>query len=248
MAGPDFAFVVNSVVESHAQDLWDLSRFLCENPELALEEVKAHDKLCEFLEHRGFTVERQHLLRTAFRAEFSAPGGSDEELHGGKDMLLKKGAFTDVTVAMMAHPVLQDILRIATTATQQIKVEFNGKGTHAAASPWHGVNALDAAVASYVNVSLLRQQIKPTCRIHGIIVEGGTYPNIIPETSKLVYQIRGATAQDLDELVTRVEGCLRSAAEATGCTVKTETVLHYKDFVHNVALTKVYRKHWTSIG
>ncbi|XP_077536053.1 peptidase M20 domain-containing protein 2-like [Haemaphysalis longicornis] len=94
-------------------------------------------------------------------------GTPAEELHGGKDMLLKKGAFTDVTVAIMAHPVLEDILRIATTATQQIKVEFNGKGTHAAASPWHGVNALEAAVASYVNVSLLRQQIKPTCRIHG---------------------------------------------------------------------------------
>ncbi|KAH9368032.1 hypothetical protein HPB48_019861 [Haemaphysalis longicornis] len=77
MSGLDFTPVVNAVVESHANELWEISRFLCENPELALEETKAHDKLCEFLVRRGFTVQRQHLLTTAFRAEFRAPGGSD---------------------------------------------------------------------------------------------------------------------------------------------------------------------------
>lgn len=175
-------------------------------------------------------------------------GTPAEECIGGKDLLLKKGAFSDVDVAMMAHPVNQDSLRVALTATQQIKVEFKGKGTHAASSPWDGLNALDAAVASYVNVSLLRQQIKPSCRIHGIIVEGGTYPNIIPEATKLVYQIRGATAEDLVQLVARVEGCLSSAAQATGCTMTNETVLDYKDFVHNVALTNTYRKHGQALG
>jgi hypothetical protein len=39
---------------------------------------------------------------------------------------------------------------------------------HAALSPWQGQNALDAAVAAYTNVSLLRQQVKPSHRIHGV--------------------------------------------------------------------------------
>lgn len=39
---------------------------------------------------------------------------------------------------------------------------------HAALSPWQGKNALDAAVAAYTNISLLRQQVKPSHRIHGV--------------------------------------------------------------------------------
>ncbi|XP_077536646.1 xaa-Arg dipeptidase-like [Haemaphysalis longicornis] len=305
MSFPELAPLVNRVVEGSAGDLYKLSQFLCENPELALQEFKAHDRLCEFLEHRGFAVKRQHLLETAFRAEFLAPGGSNgptvvfmveydalpeighgcghnlisvssvgaalavmeamksypairgklvvlgtpaEENHGGKEMLLRKGAFSDVDVAMMAHPVDQDSLRIAVCAAQQITVHFKGKGTHAAACPWDGVNALDAAVAAYVNVSLLRQQIKPTCRIHGIIVEAGTYPNIIPETSKLVYHIRGETAKDLDDLVPRVEACFAAAAQASGCTMRTEKGQQYKELIHNVALTKTFRKHGHALG
>lgn len=305
MSASEVARLVYGVVESRAAELYNLSRFLCENPELALKEIKAHDKLCEFLEDKGFTVKRQYLLETAFRAEFDAPGGTDgptivimaeydalpeighgcghnliaessvgaalavmeamksnsairgklvvmgtpaEEDHGGKEMLLRKGAFSDADVAMMAHPVDQDSLRIAVSAAQQITVHFKGKGTHAAACPWDGVNALDAAVAAYVNVSLLRQQIKPTCRIHGLILDAGTYPNIIPETSKLVYHIRGETSQDMEDLVSRVEGCFAAAAQATGCTMIMEKRLPYKNLIHNVGLTKTYREHGRALG
>jgi metal-dependent amidase/aminoacylase/carboxypeptidase family protein len=40
---------------------------------------------------------------------------------------------------------------------------------HAALSPWEGKNALDAAVLGYNNISSLRQQLKPTHRVHAII-------------------------------------------------------------------------------
>ena len=36
------------------------------------------------------------------------------------------------------------------------RTEFRGKPAHAAGEPWNGVNALDAAVAAYSNVALLR--------------------------------------------------------------------------------------------
>jgi len=42
---------------------------------------------------------------------------------------------------------------------------------HAALSPWEGQNALDAAVLAYTNISLLRQQVKPSHRIHGVFHE-----------------------------------------------------------------------------
>ena len=51
----------------------------------------------------------------------------------------------------------------------RVYATFHGKASHAAAFPWEGVNALDAAVMTYNNVSYMRQQMKPTWRIHGEI-------------------------------------------------------------------------------
>lgn len=50
-----------------------------------------------------------------------------------------------------------------------VTVKYYGKASHAAAYPWEGVNALDAAVLAYNNLSVLRQQMKPTWRVHGEI-------------------------------------------------------------------------------
>lgn len=48
---------------------------------------------------------------------------------------------------------------------------------HAGLSPWEGQNALDAAVLAYTNVGLLRQQIKPTHRVHGVFGGQDWAPN-----------------------------------------------------------------------
>ena len=49
----------------------------------------------------------------------------------------------------------------------RVIVTFKGKASHAAAAPWDGVNALDAAVMTYSAVSCMRQQMKPTSCING---------------------------------------------------------------------------------
>ena len=48
---------------------------------------------------------------------------------------------------------------------------------HAGLSPWEGQNALDAAVLAYTNIGLLRQQIQPTHRIHGVFWGKDWAPN-----------------------------------------------------------------------
>lgn len=49
----------------------------------------------------------------------------------------------------------------------RVSVKYYGKASHAAAYPWEGVNALDAAVLAYNNISVLRQQLRPQWRFHG---------------------------------------------------------------------------------
>lgn len=93
---------------------------------------------------------------------------------------------------------------------------LTGKASHAAAAPWEGINALDAAVACYNNLSMLRQQIKPEARLHAIIVDGGKKPNIIPERAEMDVYIRELTEKDALLLKEKVQNCAKGAAVATG--------------------------------
>lgn len=58
-------------------------------------------------------------------------------------------------------------LLTAVSVRCSVSVKFHGKASHASAYPWEGVNALDAAVLAYNNLSVLRQQLKPDWRLHG---------------------------------------------------------------------------------
>lgn len=53
-------------------------------------------------------------------------------------------------------------------AISEVEVEYVGANAHATLA-WEGINALDAAVLAYNNISALRQQVNPSHRIHGII-------------------------------------------------------------------------------
>ncbi|MED6294227.1 hypothetical protein CHARACLAT_018857 [Characodon lateralis] len=73
----------------------------------------------------------------------------------------------------MAHPAQQNAPFLPTVTIAEVSVKYHGKASHDSAYPWEGVNALDAAVLAYSNLSVLRQQLKPEWRLHGIIKYGG---------------------------------------------------------------------------
>lgn len=69
--GDPWAKLLGAAIESRKSKLGTLSKYLWDNPELALKEFKAHDYLTTFLEAEGFSVQRHYILETAFRAEYS---------------------------------------------------------------------------------------------------------------------------------------------------------------------------------
>jgi len=89
-------------------------------------------------------------------------------------------------------------------AREMLKVTYHGVNAHAASNPWQGVNALDATVQGYTNVAMMRQQFKPSWRVHGVITDGGTEPNIIPAISSSRWYIRAPNMKDLAELHAKV--------------------------------------------
>jgi amidohydrolase len=147
-------------------------------------------------------------------------GSPAEEGGGGKILLLERGAFQNVEAAMMVHPSTGDSPTFNSTATQRYDVEYFGHNAHAGAAPWQGVNALDALVAAYINISNMRQQLRPTERVHGIFTKTGEAPNIIPDHTAGRWAIRAANMRHLEQLDAKIRACFEAAALATGCRVE----------------------------
>jgi metal-dependent amidase/aminoacylase/carboxypeptidase family protein len=62
---------------------------------------------------------------------------------------------------------------------------------------------------------MLRQQMRPDCRIHGVVAEGGIAGNIIPERAVADFNVRGPSLEAMWALHRRVVACAEAAAVAT---------------------------------
>ena len=176
-------------------------------------------------------------------------GTPAEEGYGGKVDLIDAGAFADAAAAMMVHPSPRDLLDPQTLAVAHIDVDFFGHEAHAAFAPQLGINALDAAVQAYVNVSTLRQALYPTDKVHGIITHGGGAPNVIPGHTAMAWYVRAATNERLAELKPRVVACFEAAATATGCRFELSDMGHdYDPMINNAVLAELFDANATELG
>ena len=188
-------------------------------------------------------------LATALGGRVRILGTPAEEGGGGKIYLARNGAFASGDAAMMVHPADADLLRMHSIAIHTVDVEYAGRAAHAAAAPWEGRNALDAAVLGYMNVAALRQHIRPTERVHGIFTHGGDKPNIVPKFAAMNWYVRSDTLETLQPLKGRVEDCFNGAAMATGCGVDVRWEDHaYADLRDSHSLIAAYRKNANTIG
>jgi metal-dependent amidase/aminoacylase/carboxypeptidase family protein len=139
----------------------------------------------------------------------------------------------------------QDLLGIV-----RVGLEFSGRAAHASADPWAGVNALDAVIQTFNNVSMLRQQIRPESRIHGIVTSGGAAANIIPEFASALFYVRAADLGYLDALRKRVIACAEGAAKATGATLKVieQPDNTYEPLKRNNTLLDLFRANAKTLG
>ena len=176
-------------------------------------------------------------------------GTPAEEGGGGKVKLIEGGVFEGVDVAMMIHGFDRWILHQDLLGIVRVGFEFMGKAAHASADPWEGVNALDAVIQTFNNVSMLRQQIRPETRIHGIVTQGGAAPNIIPEAAACTFYVRATKLDDMWALHKRVVACAQGAATATGCSLKVvEVEAPYEPLKRNDTLLGLFRTNMRTTG
>ena len=144
-------------------------------------------------------------------------GTPAEEGGGGKELMAREGALDGVDAAVMLHPFTYDVAVQPFLGRRQVRATYHGIAAHASAQPFMGRNALDAVVAGYQGIAMLRQHITPGDRVHGIVVDGGQRPNVVPERAASEYYVRSAEPATLADLCARVEAVLAAAAAMTGC-------------------------------
>lgn len=176
-------------------------------------------------------------------------GTPAEEKYGGKVDLLDAGAFDGAAAAMMVHPSSKDVVDLPFIAVQHLDLRYRGRAAHSAGYPHLGVNALDAFVQAYLSVSMLRQHILETDRIHGIITHGGEAPNVVPDLTESSWYVRSATRERLDELVPKVLSCFEAGATATGCTMEVTQVGHpYTEMRHDPVMAALFAENAAALG
>jgi len=176
-------------------------------------------------------------------------GTPAEEGGGGKIKLIQAGVFKDVDAAMMIHGFDRTLLHQDLLGIARATFEFAGKASHASADPWEGVNALDACVQTYNAVAMLRQQVRPDCRIHGIITSGGAAANIIPEHASATFYMRAPRIDQMWDLYRRVVACAEGAAQAAGCRLKvTQHESVYEPMKSSRVLLDLFAANMKSVG
>ena len=179
----------------------------------------------------------------------SVIGTPAEEGGGGKILLLDRGVFAGVHAAMMVHPAPMDVVEQPFLACTQFEVRYTGKEAHASAFPERGINAADALTIAQTAIGCLRQHIRPSDRVHGIITHGGDAPNVVPAHTAAHYIVRAKTLAELGEIRDKVVKCFEAGALATGSTLAiTEDHPPYAEVKPDVDIAAHYRRNAETLG
>jgi len=154
-----------------------------------------------------------------------------EEIGVGKAFMAREGVFDGLSCCLQWHPGSSNSVSLgSSSAINQFEVEFFGKSAHAAGDPWSARSALDAVELTNVGLNYLREHLKPTARIHYVIMDGGDAPNIVPDYARAWYFVRDLDRESLEEDYERVLEIIDGAAKMSGTTYK----VHFRSGAHEM--------------
>lgn len=197
----------------------------------------------------AFTAVALSKLKTDLAGRIKVIGTQAEENSDAKRIMIDKGIFDDVDVAIMLHGGPKSTTNLELYSLIGMEFTFIGKSAHAAAAPYKGINALDAVILLFNSINALRQQLPEDVRIHGIITEGGTALNIIPERGVAKFYIRTKNYACLEEVAKKIENCARGASMQTGAKLDLKVFEGpVKGLLKNPYLIETYESSFKALG
>ena len=185
-------------------------------------------------------------------------GTPAEEGGGGKIRLLEAGVFDGVDATLSSHPFSNRTIVPAVSprgeswslAMVGYRYMYHGRAAHAAAAPEAGINALNAVIHLFTGIDALRQHLRDDVRIHGVITDGGTAPNVVPEFAAANFMLRSRSGQYLsDEAVGKVRQVAEGAAAMTGARLEVEEFYpFYENVQPNLTLAQAVGANLQALG
>ena len=144
-------------------------------------------------------------------------GTPAEEDLAGKVYMARAGLFNDLDVSLDWHPDYENKANVQSSqAVTDYTISFKGKSAHAAADPWNGRSALDAAELFNIGVNFLREHVKPSVRMHYVYTKAGKVPNVIPDEASVWLWIRDSKRSGVAEVSDRMKDIAKGAALMAG--------------------------------
>ncbi|MBU2340352.1 MAG: amidohydrolase [Alphaproteobacteria bacterium] len=176
-------------------------------------------------------------------------GTPAEEGGSGKVYMARAGLFDDVDTAIHWHAADENSAAARTgLANRSAKFRFKGVSAHAAAAPERGRSALDGVEAMNMMVNMMREHTSMNTRIHYVITEGGSAPNVIPDSAEVFYYVRHSEADEVRALWERVEAAAEGAALGTGTEVSWEIIHGNNPLLVNQALARMMDAKLREVG
>lgn len=144
-------------------------------------------------------------------------GTPAEENGNGKVYMARAGLFNDLDVCLDWHPGDENEANMQSSLSiTDYTISFKGKTAHAAADPWNGRSALDAAELFTTGINFMREHVKPTVRMHYTYKKVGLVPNVVPEEASVWLWIRDTKRTGVAEVAERMKDIAKGAALMAG--------------------------------
>ena len=176
-------------------------------------------------------------------------GTPAEEGGDGKLYMIRAGLFQDVDTVLSWHPADQNGASLKSSlAMISAKFRYYGKAAHAAAAPEAGRSALDGLMITANALEFLREHVPDSTRIHYIVTNGGSAPNIVPDYSELFLYARHPSMPTLDGIWERVIKCAQAGALASETRMEMELINSSYNTLPNDALAALVDKNMRLVG
>ncbi|UIP07155.1 amidohydrolase [Erythrobacter sp. SDW2] len=192
---------------------------------------------------------KKWLEQTGTPGRIRLYGTPAEEGGSGKVYMTREGLFDDVDIAIHWHADDRNSAAARTSlANRSAKFRFKGISSHAAGAPERGRSALDGVEAMNMMVNMMREHTGMDSRIHYVITEGGSAPNVVPDFAEVFYYVRHSNAEEVLALWDRLELAAKGAAMGTETQVEWEIIHGNNPLLVNETLARVMDAKLRQVG
>ena len=194
----------------------------------------------------------EEFIELAYRSKLKAEGHI--KYFGGKQELIRKGAFDDVDMSIMFHVLDTGDKKVLVGPESNgfigKEIKFIGKESHAGSAPYEGINALNAAMLAINNVNAQRETFKEADRVrfHPIITKGGDIVNVVPADVRMESYVRARTIDSMIDANKKVNRALIAGAMAVGAEIEITELPGYLPILKHNDMEKVLRENLHFIG